>query len=324
MICAGRKPGAAELEEIRHAGAVILPQGCSEDLYYMARENCKNVFPDYDARFKYPGKTGQILLFQKTETAHPAARIFSTLSSLYDKDGNIINENLPFIYPFVLKFNWGGEGETVYLIKTLAGLKKALKKAGEFERTGQKGFILQEYIESGNRSLRIAVIGQKFISYWRVQKDHDSFCAGLSKGAIMDFDSDKRLIRIAEERVRDFCGKAGINLAGFDLIFSSEKDNDELVKSHNSDGKVKSSSSRRRESSVMRRTCRTPQSQRDEAQRRNRTFYEAVNNDEPLFLEINYFFGRKGLGGSEKFYKILNGEIVKWLKSLDLKKKRRN
>lgn len=271
MMCAGRKPGAAELEEIRHAGAVILPQGCSEDLYYMARENCKNVFPDYDARFKYPGKTGQILLFQKTETAHPAARIFTALSSLYDKGGNIINENLPFTYPFVLKFDWGGEGETVHLIKTQAGLKKALKKAGEFERTGQKSFILQEYIESGNRSLRIAVIGQKFISYWRVQKNPDGFCAGLSQGAIMDFDSDPELVKAAENKVRDFCRKTGINLAGFDFLFSSKN-----------------------------------------------------YGDEPLFLEINYFFGRKGLGGSEKFYKILNGEIKKWLKSLDLKETRRD
>jgi ribosomal protein S6--L-glutamate ligase len=263
MMCAGRKPGAAELEAIKHAGAVILPQGCSEDLYYMARENCKNVFPDYDARFKYPGKAGQILLFQKTETAHPAARIFTTLSSLYDKGGNIIKENLPFTYPFVLKFDWGGEGETVYLIKTQAGLKKVFKKAGKFEKTGQKGFILQEYIESGNRSLRIAVIGQKFISYWRVQKDPDTFCAGLSKGAIMDFDSDPELVRAAENKVKDFCRKTGINLAGFDFLFSSEN-----------------------------------------------------YDDEPLFLEINYFFGRKGLGGSEKFYKILNGEIEKWLKRL--------
>jgi ribosomal protein S6--L-glutamate ligase len=263
MICAGRKPGAAEFEAIKRADAVILPQGCREDLYYLARENCKNVFPDYDARFKYPGKTGQILLFQKTKTAHPAARIYSSISSLYDKDGNIIKENLPFGYPFVLKFDWGGEGEAVFLIKTQAGLKKALKKAGEFERTGQKGFILQEYIESGNRSLRIAVIGQKFISYWRVQKNPDTFCAGLSKGAIMDFDSDPEIVGIAVDRVNDFCRKTGINLAGFDLLFSSDN-----------------------------------------------------YNNEPLFLEINYFFGRKGLGGSEKFYKILNGEIVKWLKSL--------
>jgi len=263
MICAGRKPGAAELEEIKHADAVILPQGCREDLYYMARENCKNVFPDYDARFKYPGKTGQILLFQKTGTAHPAARIYTSISSLCDKDGNIIKENLPFTYPFVLKFDWGGEGEAVFLIKTPAGLKKAFKKAGEFERTGQKGFIMQEYIKSGNRSLRIAVIGQKFISYWRVQKDPDTFCAGLSQGAVMDFDSDPEIVGIAVDRVKDLCRKTGINLAGFDFLFSSDN-----------------------------------------------------YNNEPLFLEINYFFGRKGLGGSEKFYKILNGEIKKWLKSL--------
>jgi len=51
---------------------------------------------------------------------------------------------------------------------------------------------------------------------------------------------------------------------------------DAPVKSQNSDGKVKSSSSRRRKSRVMRCTYRTLQSQRDEAQRRNRTFYEAV------------------------------------------------
>jgi ribosomal protein S6--L-glutamate ligase len=33
----------------------------------------------------------------------------------------------------------------------------------------------------------------------------------------------------------------------------------------------------------------------------------------PLMLEINYFFGRRGLGGSEAFYEILKGEIQDWL-----------
>jgi ribosomal protein S6--L-glutamate ligase len=33
----------------------------------------------------------------------------------------------------------------------------------------------------------------------------------------------------------------------------------------------------------------------------------------PLLLEINYFFGRKGLGGSEAYYKILQEEIQAWL-----------
>jgi len=33
----------------------------------------------------------------------------------------------------------------------------------------------------------------------------------------------------------------------------------------------------------------------------------------PLMLEINYFFGRRGLGGSDAFYKILKREIHHWL-----------
>jgi ribosomal protein S6--L-glutamate ligase len=34
---------------------------------------------------------------------------------------------------------------------------------------------------------------------------------------------------------------------------------------------------------------------------------------EPLFLEINYYFGRRGLGGSENFYKLLYQAIRGWL-----------
>jgi ribosomal protein S6--L-glutamate ligase len=30
-------------------------------------------------------------------------------------------------------------------------------------------------------------------------------------------------------------------------------------------------------------------------------------------LEINYFFGRRGLGGSDAFYEILKSEIDNWL-----------
>ena len=42
--------------------------------------------------------------------------------------------------------------------------------------------------------------------------------------------------------------------------------------------------------------------------------FSAQENDAPpLLLEINYFFGRKGLGGSEAYYKILQAEIQTWL-----------
>jgi ribosomal protein S6--L-glutamate ligase len=38
----------------------------------------------------------------------------------------------------------------------------------------------------------------------------------------------------------------------------------------------------------------------------------------PLMLEINYFFGRRGLGGSDAYYEILNREIRDWLNQLNL------
>jgi ribosomal protein S6--L-glutamate ligase len=36
----------------------------------------------------------------------------------------------------------------------------------------------------------------------------------------------------------------------------------------------------------------------------------------PLMLEINYFFGRRGLGGSDAFYEILSREIHNWLETV--------
>jgi ribosomal protein S6--L-glutamate ligase len=30
-------------------------------------------------------------------------------------------------------------------------------------------------------------------------------------------------------------------------------------------------------------------------------------------LEINYFFGRRGLGGSDAYYKVLKREIQNWI-----------
>ncbi|MFZ5569743.1 MAG: glutathione synthase, partial [Thermodesulfobacteriota bacterium] len=36
----------------------------------------------------------------------------------------------------------------------------------------------------------------------------------------------------------------------------------------------------------------------------------------PCFLEINYYFGRRGIGGSERFYALLTWQIRKWIKTL--------
>jgi ribosomal protein S6--L-glutamate ligase len=49
----------------------------------------------------------------------------------------------------------------------------------------------------------------------------------------------------------------------------------------------------------------------------------AQGSIEPLLLEINYFFGRTGLGGSEGYYALLVQAIDTWLAGLGLDLRRR-
>ena len=266
IICAGREPDSDDLAAVKAADAVILPQGCRQSLYEMARKNCRLVFPDYDVRFKYPSKIGQMRLFKESGTAHPPAEIYPSLDDFKRQYGND-PKDVTFALPCVFKFDWGGEGETVFLINSLEELQNVLQKAADFERSGQKGFLLQQYVPTAGRTLRVAVIGRTLISYWRIQKDSDAFMSSVSRGARIDATWEPERQKVARDFVKSLCNKTGINLAGFDVIFAPVK--------------------------------------------------ESI---EPLMLEINYFFGRRGIGGSDAFYKILQKEIHNWL-AITLSKK---
>ena len=268
LSCAGRDPGAAQLRAIQSADAVILPQGCRKSLYVMARNGCPHVFPHYDARFQYPGKFGQARLFHDTGVCHPRTIIY-TRADLSPGEYETLLKNPPFDFPFVFKFDWGGEGETVFLVDSATSFETRLRQAISYEKTGQYGFLLQEYIPSQSRSLRVVVIHRRFISYWRVQTDGDGFYSNLQRGARIARDDAPELQKAAIASAVDFCRKTGINLAGFDFLFSEKV----LEK-----GRL-----------------------------------------EPLFLEINYFFGRQGLGGSDAYYRVLHEEIDNWIAHLNLK-----
>ncbi len=262
IICAGRRPGAEDRAAILQADAVVLPQGCYQSLYEMARDNCRHVFPNYGARFKYPDKIGQIKLFREFNIAHPAAEFFVNLES-YHQGYKGPSSDSSLDYPLVFKLDWGGEGETVFLIRSEDELARTIEKTALFEKSGQYGFLLQEYIPSGARTLRVVVIGQRVISYWRIQKDGSGFYTNMGRGAVIDSEGRPELQHKAVALVNQICQKTGINLAGFDVIFST-----------------------------------------------------AENDPPPLLLEINYFFGRKGLGGSEAYYRILLEEIQSWVAAL--------
>lgn len=256
-ICAGRLPDETDRAVIRSADAVVLPQGCSKELYRMAAENCRRVFPDYTARFAYPGKLGQARLFRETGARHPETRTFSHLAeyaAFYE------NQTPLFPFPFVLKMDWGGEGDNVHLIGSADELAQRLEQVRACEASGQRGFLIQRFVPCGSRSLRVVVIYQKILTYWRTHDRPGCFYASLSKGARMERDADPELQESAAAAVKDFCSRTGINLAGFDVLFSTEE-----------------------------------------------------SSPAPLLLEINYFFGRQGIGGSQVYYDLLVEQIRRWI-----------
>ncbi|NVM57136.1 MAG: glutathione synthase, partial [Desulfobacterales bacterium] len=257
-------PNDEDRAAICQARAVILPQGCSEALYRMCRKHCAHVFPNYDARFDYPGKLGQARLFQKVGAPFPRTYAFDKVSYYHDHYGQSGHKG-PLGFPCVFKFDWGGEGEEVFLLGTAEALEQTLQRAQVAEQSGQKGFLLQEYVPCGGRSLRVVVIGDELFSYWRQQQNTSQFLINLKAGAVIDHGSDPELQQAGKGIVRDFCLNTGIKLAGFDLLF--------------------------------------PRNEKAPA---------------PLFLEINYFFGRRGLGGSFAYYELVDKAVRAWLSTLGL------
>ncbi len=246
------------LHAIRKARAVVLPQTVTREFYKLCRNNCPSVFPNYDLRFCWEGKVGDTLLFWSYGAAHPRTVVFPKVESLVGDHPDMMEQpNLPD-FPFVLKSALGGEGSGIWLIKDRENLDTTLGFLLKRELTGFSGFVIQEFIPGLKRDLRVVVIGDEVISYWR---RNDGFLHNIAQGGEVDLESDPLLQKKGQEAVRKLCAQTGINLAGFDLIFPEP-------------------------------------------------------SGDPLFLEINYTFGRTGLGDSEAFYSLLKSAVDDWLKIL--------
>ncbi len=262
-LCAGRDPGPEDRAAMERAAAILLPQGCRESLYRAARRACPLVFPNYDTRFAHPGKTGQVALFRRLSLPHPASLVFANSTDFQTRFPD--PATLPIVPPLVVKRDWGGEGQGVFPAPDMADLKHILKMLASTENGRQDGFVIQQFIPTRPRVLRVVVIGRGLKTYWRVMgPSAGSYAkAGLSLGGRLDYTSDPDLRQAAEAAVIRLCHATGINLAAFDILFSSDAGIAPLKT--------------------------------------------------PIFLEINYFFGRRGLGGSEAFYTLLQEGLRDWL-----------
>jgi ribosomal protein S6--L-glutamate ligase len=265
-LCAGRDPGPEDLAAVRRARAVLLPQGCRESLYRMAKDNAPHVFPNYDARFAWPGKLGQARLFEAVQVPRPETALFPSVED-FERRASLPADVLQAPFPWVFKFDWGGEGDFVHAVEDAARLNALLSAAREHEKGGRFGFLLQEYVPHGGRTARAAVLHDIFRVYFRVADDAPLPMASAAKGARIERGKDPAREARCLEAAREFCGKTGINLAGIDLLFREDRP-------------------------------------------------EAA----PLLIEVNWFFGRRGLGGSEAYYRLLEEAADRWLGELGLRR----
>ena len=254
-----RGPVSQEVvEALKSARAVIFPQTVGRELYFLARHCCPRVFPNYDIRFMWEGKVGDACLFWSLGLPHPRTVVYPRVEAMLGRHPEMGAEGCVPPMPFVIKGRGGGEGDQTWLVRSPRELDQVVGTLRKLEWQGRFGFVVQEYVEGLDQDLRVVVVGERVVSYWR--ESPGTFRKNLARGGRINRDVSPELKAAVEAAVRRLCRSTGINLAGCDLFFPKDA-------------------------------------------------------DEPLFVEVNYTFGRTGLGGSEAFYELLGREVEAWLAS---------
>ncbi len=263
IILGSRPLDSNHLKLIRKAKGIILPQALQADFYQACSGSDALLFPNYEMRFRYPGKIGQSLMFRDYGFPHPETFRWNELKDFKKKRPS--TQTFPHKKPFFIKDDRTHEAECVHLVKDGHSLSEALSSLELRAGSNSSGFITQDYVPSNGNVLRAVIIGKKFITYWKRPSRPGQVITTISRGAIIDHHWRPELQAKAEGQARSLSKKARINLAAIDFVFDlSDK------------------------------------------------------KPEPLFLEINYYFGRRGLGGTEKYYRLFYQAVQDWLKEAGL------
>jgi ribosomal protein S6--L-glutamate ligase len=258
IVLGDRALNSRDHARIREAKAIILPQGCTEDLFRACSGAQASVFPSYENRFRYPGKTGQSILFRDFSRPHPETLRWSSVKEF--KGAYPEEKGFPHSLPFLVKPDKTHEAEGVYLVRNSRSLLDALEHLIGLETSGLSGFVTQAFVPCGGNVLRAVVIGKQILTYWKRPRNPGEVITAIGRGATIDHHWRPDLQESGRFQAQELSLKIGINLAAIDLVFPA-----------------------------------------------------GVPDPAPLVLEINYFFARRGLGGTENFYHLLYQAIQDWL-----------
>ena len=113
--------------------------------------------------------------------------------------------------PVIIKFVHGSLGIGISISESRVGLKTTLQSFSKLK----KPFIIQQYIEAGNKDIRTVVMGQQVISAYQRKGRKGDFRANLSQGG------SGRSISLSEADIA-ICIRAakaiGLEMAGVDLL----------------------------------------------------------------------------------------------------------
>ena len=258
IILGHRQPDSNDESYIARSEIIILPQTCPEKLFEMCAESKASVFPDYRARFDFPGKIGQHIMFKKNNLPQPITHIWNSVSHFI----SVCGTQIPHQFPFLLKEDRSHESEGIHIINNMHNVDVSLRKIEKKNifKSERAGFISQEFIPNGGNTLRVVIMENRYIPYWKRAVNPDKKLSSIKTGALVDKDWKPELQKKGIAMAQELSLKTGINLAAVDFIFPLD-----------------------------------------------------LADPEPLFLEINYYFGRKGLGGSINYYSLLFRAIVRWM-----------
>ena len=256
IILGHRQPDSDDESFISKAELIILPQTCSEKLFAVCAKSNASIFPDYHARFDYPGKVGQSVLFEKESLPQPETFRWNSIDHFI----HAIDKSLPHNYPFLLKEDMRHEAEGIHLIKDVNDIEISLKKMMIKNNLGNVRFVSQEFIHTGGNALRVVIMTDFYISYWKRPGVPGQVISTVSNGARVDKKWRPELQEKSVDMAKRLSERTGINLAAVDFVFNLDDP-----------------------------------------------------DPEPLFLEINYSFGRTGLGGTIYYYELLSKAITSWM-----------
>ncbi|MGC8493054.1 MAG: ATP-grasp domain-containing protein [Syntrophobacteraceae bacterium] len=234
------------IELLRKAAGVLLPSHVSPWRYEGITVHARDWFPRLDVQFHCRGKTRQVHLFDRMGVRRPETLVFQTPAELGDY---LSRCGSPWGYPFVLKGDLGGGGDTVFPIYEAQETAEYLEKLPR-----DAPLLIQKWVGHGGKDLRVVIYGDQAVSYFRVGGGR--FYNNVCRGGKVDHEGWPELQQKGVEAALAFSRNAAIDIAGFDLMFPDD--------------------------------------------------------GAPVFIEVNFHFGRKGLGGRSAHERYVSMAIERW------------